>query len=314
MSIIIEVNNQLIEIRNLRDANNGFENALQYANAVLLPILSAMPSAVTIRCKDSGIPVGYITASELQDCVKAAVEDTKFTRFNDLLKPYTEYDFKFSVEAIIDQVEIKMILTRIQSPSFAFVHGEQREYVASPAKQLCLLLNQFLFDPQHVSHNRYQDVSVEIADARRLAVMADEILEYFQLESEIALKCLHSLIELDAKYRINKITYRNEEIEILNEIKHSANNLNAEQLLIRIYELVELMLTWRDEFSTTYPDRPRWTNKAFYVNMTQYERESRIRSNVLTAPVKLKTPEQRVKEQKAAEIKDEILSAFRGMK
>lgn len=306
---LIKINSKYVTIRTFRDDMHALESVMQYGNDVILPILSAMPSAVTIRCCYSGIPIGYITAAELHDCMKAAIVDTKFTRFDALGYRFTEYDLINSVEAIIDQVEIKMILLRPKSPSFSYVHGQSVKFVASPAKQLCMLLNQFLFDPAHVTHNHYQNSDEEIAEARNLASMADEILEYFQLDSEIAQITLENLIELDAKYRINKLQLTNAEHAELVKIKTMAGTVNTEDLLTAIADLTMSMITWRDEKQTgLFVGRVEWTNTAY--RMTELERTSRRRSNVISDDPKPKTPKEREKEKKDAVMRDLIFSVF----
>ncbi len=281
MSFTIQTNGRAYELRSKGD----FETMRSYLDSEVLPIMQILPEISTTRCSMSGVPVAFSTLNEIQDCIATGIRNAKLTRFDDLLGPVlTDSMMKDEIESLIDEISIRMILSWRKSPSLTFRKDRSVEAAVNPQKQLCILLNMFLFFEADLS----RAVEDEVGNRRRIAAMADHIALHWD-ESPIYQDLLHALIELDAKYRIVEMKLNKKEREAIDALNFDSIDPKA------ILDIVNRILAWRSEYKPEiYVGSHSWTQDTYRELNLRMAAHAKY-SNLVPQEKKPKTPEEKQK-------------------
>lgn len=276
MSITLNLGGQDYVVRAFRDETHGFESMRAYIDEVVAPIMRFLPEISTIRCAYSGLPTAITTLNEIDDCIATGIRNLNLDRFNDLLAKYTDQDIIDGIESLVDDISIRMILSWKKSASLTFSRDGAVIAAVSETKKLAILLGMFLFLEDKRRDHAIED---EVSMRRKQAALADTVTLQFGT-NPIWQELLNTLIELDAKYRITKVSLNKKEIDALHDIL-SMDSLNPEL----VCGLVRRIIDWRDEYK---PERfsdgtSTWTQTAWVKINREMQARERF-SNIVEEP------------------------------
>lgn len=277
MSITVNLGGQEYVLRSFRDENHGFESFRGYINECVAPIMRELDEISTIRCSYSGVPTAITTINEIDDCIATGFRNLNLNRHDDLLGPIvTDEQVVADVEALVDDIAIRTILSWKKSASLTWSRDGAVIAAVAPQKQLAILMGLFLFLEDKRRDHAVED---EVSIRRRQAALADSIALGWQDEGPWQ-ELLNLLIELDAKYRIVKISLNKKELEAI-RMFNSSEFINP----VTLGELVRKVIDWRDEFK---PERfsdgtNTWTQHAWVRINAEMQRRQRY-SNLMEEP------------------------------
>ncbi len=311
MTYQVEIKHETFEVEEFRGTNESlFEGFHDYAQRVLTPVFMQSGAMTTFRCSISGFPIGMIHEIEMADTVRHAIATLKLARFDDILRPATHEQIVDAIDTLVDQIIGRMLELTRPGPSINFKKDKTSEAKLSRPRQLCILLNQLLWDGG-LLRDGYQSYEDMMERHRRSAMVADQVIANWGEDETLAE--LHAvLVELDAKYMIRKLILTRNEKEELAKIRES-QSITVEQIV----DFVTKLVVRRDERNIEPEiETTRWSREV-YRDASFNPQVRKEFSNVIQPPTKkelvaaaAKTPEARAKAKDKQAIIDRFEAAF----
>lgn len=259
----------------------GFEKIENYAIGVLASYLE--PSDTMIHCSVSGFPIAALTQVEVDDLIRQACFDLRLPeRYNPWDSTHTIEDLASDMETVLDHMRVMLIRMARPAPSLTHSNGSFAAAHATHERQLCILLNQLLFDG-----GMFRDKFLGLDDHELRVMGSIEVAEHvrFNYSSSESYETLWALlVELDAKYRIRNLKFTRKEREALDSHRKSAGagDLHLGSLIAFATQL----LKFRDENPNQGVElQPqRWSQEAFRSHAFNAAAERMEKSNILMTP------------------------------
>jgi len=297
-------------------AVSAFESFADYAYEVFADI--DLDSIRTGRCLISGFPISRMIWTEFYDMVTHTSAALQFDALNELDSKPTEFQVADALETMLDHMKIRVIQSYKVGPSLSYSNGQFAIARLGKPRQLAILVNQLLFDGG-MYRDKYAGIEDVVYRNVRSATMADVILDSeFENDPNHPFNELHAaLIELDAKYRINRLEWhgRKEHAQML--AFRNGESLDP----VELTQFVMEMIAFRDEHNIGLETTNRWSQDVYKSN--SFEAAARLDKSNLIETVKVRdykvapsgkkaavTPEAKAKEAKKARIMGSIDSVF----
>lgn len=308
MTLTFTANDGEYTVEGFREVN-VFESFALYFDRVVTPLVADMPLVTTIRCSISGFPVATIHDSELADMVHHAIRTLKMNKLDDLLRAHSDQETIDAIETVIDHLIVRVTHLARPAPCLSYKADRVSEVVLSKTRQTSILLNQLLWDT-----GLFRDVQSSdemYARRRKSFAIADVLIAKWDTFPELD-EVHQLLVELDAKYLINKLRFSQREKAQLDKLRES-HTLPVVELI----DFLNFLIKQRDERLETELFPVRWSQEVYKDSLDYGANEILERSNVLQGPTQkeqakaeARTPEGREKAAFKRAEQDRLAAAF----
>ncbi len=246
-------------------SGDGFESLSAYIESDLIPfMLEHVKELSQIRCSLSGWLIGTYLPEEAEAVIRQGLIAVNFYRFSDIMVSFTRAGFVSAVEELIDHVSIRALILARPSPVIAGSKGKPAIASAPRNRQLCLLLNQLLWDAGQM-RERHTDSFDTIARLRKIARVADQVRDGWdgllatatEVEANQFEDLYSGLVELDAKWQMANLQFTEAEMNALKKHRES-DVLDVPKLRAWVWS----MITFRDKHVELKLSES-WTRRAY---------------------------------------------------